>query len=66
MIVPHQSQAGISVGNAGRASSYVSEQAFMAPGQSAMPQALNHLSRGMDKLVKSHMVYTMSTDITYI
>lgn len=50
MIVPHQSQAGIATGNAGQAAPYRSASAFVTPGQAAMPNGLNQLARGMDKL----------------
>ena len=50
MIVPHQSQVGIATGNGGQAAPYRSASAFMTPGQSNMPEGLNQLARGMDKL----------------
>lgn len=50
LIIPHSSQTGIAVASGGRAASPVSASAFMTPGQSAMPGALEHLSRGIDKL----------------
>jgi hypothetical protein len=49
IVTPHQSQVGISVGNASGAQ-YVGAGAFMTPGQAAMPGALQQLAHGMDKL----------------
>lgn len=50
LIVPHNSQAGISVASGGRAASYVGASAFVTPGQQALPGALNQLAAGMNKL----------------
>lgn len=50
MIVPHQSQVGISTANAGQAALYRSASAFVTPGQAANPEGLKQLARGMDKL----------------
>ncbi|WP_297672514.1 hypothetical protein, partial [uncultured Desulfovibrio sp.] len=50
MIVPHQSQVGISTANGGQTAPYRSASAFMTPGQAAAPEGLKQLARGMDKL----------------
>ena len=50
IITPHESQAGIATGNAGQAAPYRSVSAFMTPGQAALPDGLNQLARGMDRL----------------
>ncbi len=49
LTIPHNSQVGIAVANAG-GGGHVKTSAFVTPGQAAMPEALHHLSRGMDKL----------------
>lgn len=49
LTIPHNSQAGIAVAGGGRAAPYVSESAFMTPGQRAMPEALNRFAAGLDK-----------------
>jgi len=50
MIVPHQSQVGIATANAGQAAPYRGASAFMTPGQAALPNGLQQLAHGMDKL----------------
>ncbi|MDR1125291.1 MAG: hypothetical protein LBM64_04410, partial [Deltaproteobacteria bacterium] len=50
LTIPHNSQAGITVAGGGRAANYVGASAFVTPGQQAMPEALQQLSRGLGKL----------------
>ena len=49
-IPTYESQVGIGSANAGQAASYQKASAFVSPGQEGMPQALNHLAGGMNKL----------------
>lgn len=60
IITPHESQAGIATGNAGQAAPYRSVSAFMTPGQAALPDGLNQLARGMDRL--GDAVFRMGID----
>ena len=60
IITPHESQAGIATGNAGQAAPYRSASAFMTPGQAALPDGLNQLARGMDRL--GDAVFRMGID----
>lgn len=60
IITPHESQAGIATGNAGQAAPYRSASAFMTPGQIALPNGLNQLAHGMDRL--GDAVFRMGID----
>ena len=50
IVTPYESQAGITVGNAGRAAPSWDTSAFMTPGQRALPHGLDQLAKGADKL----------------
>ncbi len=60
IITPHESQAGIATGNAGQAAPYRSASAFMTPGQAALPNGINQLAHGMDRL--GDAVFRMGID----
>ena len=49
-IPTYESQVGIANANAGQAAGYQKASAFVSPGQEGMPQALNHLAGGMNRL----------------
>jgi hypothetical protein len=53
IFTPHQSQESIRNAQGGRAASCRSESAFVTPGQAAMPNALNRLAGGLDKVNKA-------------
>jgi hypothetical protein len=53
IITPYRSSAEIVVPSGGRAGRQVSASAFLTPGQAAMPNALNKLAAGLDKVNKA-------------
>ncbi|MDR1658947.1 MAG: hypothetical protein LBR94_01225 [Desulfovibrio sp.] len=59
ILTPYESRAGIATANAGQAAQYRSGAAFVTPGQSAMPGALDKLAQGMDKLNKAAFGFAM-------